>query len=129
MRAVSRAECRAEYEALLRRIDFTALLAKRRANVARLRERLAALDGTRLRFLSGHPEESTLYFPVYLENRSDIQRAMAQHGVYCPVIWPEPGDSARSVRGEPVCDGAYARPPLRPALHTGRYGLYCRHAH
>ena len=80
----------AEYEALLRRVDFTALLAKRRANVARLRERLAALDGTRLRFLSGHPEESTLYFPVYLENRSDIQRAMAQHGVYCPVIWPEP---------------------------------------
>lgn len=86
----------AEYEALLRHIDFTALLAKRRANVARLRERLAALDGTRLRFLSGHPEESTLYFPVYLENRSDIQRAMAQHGVYCPVIWPEP-EAARGV--------------------------------
>ena len=85
----------AEYEALLRRVDFTALLAKRRANVAWLRERLAALDGTRLRFLSGHPEESTLYFPVYLENRIDIQRAMAQHGVYCPVIWPEP----EAVRG------------------------------
>ena len=45
-----------------------ALLAKRRANIARLKERLAALDGTRLRFLSEHPEESTLYFPVYLEN-------------------------------------------------------------
>lgn len=80
----------AEYEALLRCIDFTALLAKRRANIARLKERLAALDGTRLRFLSEHPEESTLYFPVYLENRGDIQRAMAQRGVYCPVIWPEP---------------------------------------
>ena len=80
----------AEYEALLRRVDFTALLARRRANVARLKEKLAALDGTKLRFLSGHPEESTLYFPVYLENRGDIQRAMAQRGVYCPVIWPEP---------------------------------------
>ncbi len=80
----------AEYEALLRRIDFTALLAKRRANIARLKERLTALNGTRLRFLSGHPEESTLYFPVCLENRGAIQRAMAQHGVYCPVIWPEP---------------------------------------
>lgn len=80
----------AEYEALLRRIDFTALLAKRRANIVRLKERLAELDGTRLRFLSGHPEDSTLYFPVYLENRGEIQRAMAQHGVYCPVIWPEP---------------------------------------
>ena len=80
----------AEYEALLRCIDFTALLAKRRANIARLIERLAALGGTRLRFLSEHPEESTLYFPVYLENRGDIQRAMAQRGVYCPVIWPEP---------------------------------------
>ncbi len=80
----------AEYEALLRRVDFTALLARRRANVARLKERLAALDGTKLRFLSEHPEASTLYFPVYLENRGDIQRAMAQHGVYCPVIWPEP---------------------------------------
>lgn len=80
----------AEYEALLRCIDFTALLARRRANVARLKERLAALGGTRLRFLSRHPEESTLYFPVYLENRGEIQRAMAQRGVYCPVIWPEP---------------------------------------
>ena len=80
----------AGYEALLRRVDFTMLLAKRRANAARLKERLAALDGTRLRFLSGHPEESTLYFPVYLENRGEVQRAMAQHGVYCPVIWPEP---------------------------------------
>ena len=86
----------AEYEALLRRIDFAALLAKRRANIGRLKERIAALDGTRLRFLSGHPEESTLYFPVYLENRSDIQRAVAQHGVYCPVIWPEP-EAARGV--------------------------------
>ena len=80
----------AEYEALLRRIDFAALLAKRRANIGRLKERIAALDGTRLRFLSVHPEESTLYFPVYLENRGEIQRAMAQRGVYCPVIWPEP---------------------------------------
>ena len=80
----------AEYEALLRRIDFAALLEKRRANVARLYARLAALDGTRLCFLSRHPEESTLYFPIYLENRGEIQRAMAQHGVYCPVIWPEP---------------------------------------
>ena len=80
----------AEYEALLRRIDFAALLEKRRANVARLYVRLAALDGTRLHFLSRHPEESTLYFPIYLENRGEIQRAMAQHGVYCPVIWPEP---------------------------------------
>ena len=86
----------AKYEALLRRIDFTALLAKRRANIARLKERLTALNGTRLRFLSGHPEESTLYFPVYLENRGNIQRAMAQRGVYCPVIWPEP-EAARGV--------------------------------
>ena len=86
----------AEYEALLRCIDFTALLEKRRANVARLRERLAALDGTELRFLSAQPEESTLYFPVYIEKRGDVQRAMAQRGVYCPVIWPEP-EAARGV--------------------------------
>ena len=86
----------AEYEALLRQIDFPALLAKRRANVARMKKRLAALDGTRLRFLSEHPEESTLYFPVYIENRGGIQRAVAQNGVYCPVIWPEP-EAARGV--------------------------------
>ena len=86
----------AEYEALLRRIDFVVLLEKRRANVARLKERLAALDGTELRFLSAQPEESTLYFPVYIEKRGDVQRAMAQRGVYCPVIWPEP-EVARGV--------------------------------
>ena len=46
------------------------------------------------RFLTGTPEESTLYFPIRLENRDAVQKAMAAKNVYCPVIWPEPAEAA-----------------------------------
>ena len=84
-----------EYEALLRSIDFESLYAGRRANVLRLKERLEPLrTAGKLRFLSEQPENNTLYFPLLLEQRGEVQRAMAQRNIYCPVIWPEPEAAA-----------------------------------
>ena len=84
-----------KYEAQLRSVDFEKLYEARLRNVRRLRERIEPLrrDGL-LRFLTGTPEESTLYFPIRLENRDAVQKAMAAKNVYCPVIWPEPVEAA-----------------------------------
>lgn len=35
-------------------------------------------------------ECAPLYLPVYTDNRSDLQRFMAENSIYCPVIWPKP---------------------------------------
>ena len=29
-----------------------------------------------------------LYFMLYVENRSDLQRKLAEHHIYAPVLWP-----------------------------------------
>ena len=90
-----------KYEAQLRSVDFEKLYEARLRNVRCLRERIEPLrrDGL-LRFLTETPEESTLYFPIRLENRDAVQRAMAAKNVYCPVIWPEPAEAAGVC---PVC--------------------------
>lgn len=83
------------YRAVLTGLDFEAVYQKRLKNVRRLAERLEPLHAKgRLRFLTEQPENSTLYFPIFLEERGAVQKAMAAHGVYCPVIWPEPAAAA-----------------------------------
>lgn len=78
----------------LEHIDFARILERRRSNIDRLRERLTPLrDAGKLRFLTERPGDSTLYFPLLLENRSEIQHRMAEKGVYCPVIWPAPKET------------------------------------
>lgn len=29
-----------------------------------------------------------LYFPIYIENRAELQKRLAQHHIYAPVLWP-----------------------------------------
>ena len=36
-------------------------------------------------------EDSTLYYPIYVKDKqSEVQRKMAEHSIYLPVIWPLP---------------------------------------
>lgn len=30
-----------------------------------------------------------LYFPVYVRERANVQKYLAEHNVYCPIIWPK----------------------------------------
>ena len=79
------------YREIALKLDFSAVYEARRDNLLYLQEKLRPLrDEGRLDFLSGTPEESTLYLPVILEKRDAVQRAMAERKIYCPVIWPEP---------------------------------------
>lgn len=82
------------YRRRLESLDFGAVYRKRLQNIRYLSEKLEPLRAAgKLRFLTGQPEKSCLYFPLLLEGRDRVQRALAQQGVYCPVIWPEPEET------------------------------------
>ncbi len=84
------------YEALLRGLDFAAILAARRRNLRRLRQRLAPLigDGT-IRLMTDRPEDSGLYLPILVQNRDAVAQALFRRRLYCPkAIWPEPPEAA-----------------------------------
>lgn len=83
------------YWEIANKLDFGAIYELRRRNLLHLQKKLRPLrDAGKLDFLSETPEESTLYFPILLEERDAIQRAMADKKIYCPVIWPEPPEAA-----------------------------------
>ena len=85
-----------QYEALLRGLDFTAILETRRRNLRRLLEKLTPLsgDGT-VRLMTDTPENSGLYLPILIDNRDSVQRELIRRRVYCPAaIWPEPPEAA-----------------------------------
>ena len=83
-------------------LDYAAILAARRRNIRRLRDRLAPLlsDGT-LRLLTPEPEKSGLYLPVLLRERAGVLQELYRRRLYCPqTIWPEPAAAADIC---PVC--------------------------
>ena len=83
------------YRQHLERLDFEAVYRARLRNIRCLAGKLEALRAVgKLRFLTERPERSTLYLPLLLEKRDETQRALAERGVYCPVIWPQPEQAA-----------------------------------
>ena len=87
-RAVAMGE---ESRLLLAELDFEKILSTRRRNVSVLERELADFlaDG-RVRALTCSRSTAGLYYPLLLQNRDAVQRAMAQAAIYCPVIWPIP---------------------------------------
>lgn len=82
-------------EKLLRSLDFDKLTACRVKNTLLFKELLKPLtEAGKLRFVTDKPENSTLYFPVYLENNRAVQAALAQKGIYSAVLWPIPEQAA-----------------------------------
>lgn len=79
---------------LLKYVDFDRIVEQRMKNVQVLKRQLndARYNGL-LSFITEYPENSTLYFPILVENQSKVQTMLAQQGVYCPVIWPTPHEA------------------------------------
>ena len=112
-----------ESAALLRRLDFDAILRARKRNARVLKEALASAeaDGV-LSFIGADPEASTLYFPLLLSDRDGVQSSLAREGIYCPVIWPLPegaegvcpvaSDTAERMLAIP-CDQRYGEEDMR----------------
>lgn len=76
---------------LLERIDYDAILSKRQKNARALYNALQELCAIgKIHFITDTPEDSTIYFPIMVDNRDAVQSVLAQNSVYCPVIWPLP---------------------------------------
>jgi len=87
----------AEEEKLLRHIDFAAMMARRVDNALYLQKLLSPLARAgKLRFMCPRPQDSTLYFTVFLEERDRLHRALIEKKVYAAVIWPLPEKAAES---------------------------------
>jgi hypothetical protein len=73
---------------LLRYIDFEKISKYRYENTQELSKQLINISGVKS-ILSGL-EQGGLYYPILVDNRDIIQRALAERNIYCPVIWPLP---------------------------------------
>ena len=79
---------------LLESIDFDAIAQKRQANARALKALLTPLEKKgKLTFITDRPENSTLYFPILVDDQGAVQQAAAKRGVFCPVIWPVPAEA------------------------------------
>lgn len=83
-------------EMILRQIDFNKIFNQREQNVKILKQNLEiAKEKKLLAFITEKPEKSTLYFPILVEKRDEVQKLLAKEKVYCPVIWPLPHGAKR----------------------------------
>lgn len=76
---------------------------QRRANYRYLYENIPWNDNLSPYFPPG--DETPLYFPFAVANgrRADLQRALAERRVYCPVIWPRPVRTEGHDPGSSTC--------------------------
>jgi len=74
------------------------MIKKRIENYNILRKNLK--DPIHLLFSSIPTREVPLYFPIFVENRSQLQKFLIENAIYAPVVWPKSG--LQSV----LCDGA-----------------------
>lgn len=83
-------------EMILRQIDFNKIFNQREQNVKILKQNLdIAKEKKLLAFITENPEKSTLYFPILVEKRDEVQKLLAKEKIYCPVIWPLPCEAKR----------------------------------
>jgi hypothetical protein len=78
---------------MLERLDLDAIIARRRANWARLSRRIADSslpDHLQVIFNALSDNMVPLGFPVRVPNglRNDLRRFLSEKGIYCPVHWP-----------------------------------------
>ena len=92
---------------LIMKIDFDKIYNKRKENAEILYKELNKVDNIRLLPLSSF--NSTLYFPILVNNRDIIQKELAKQNIYCPVIWPLPDNQVCKVSKE-VADHMLALP-------------------
>ncbi len=70
-------------------LDCTSLANRRRENYQTVLELLAGDPLVKPVFPILPDDVVPLYFPVAVENRGEVQRYLAEHAVYAPIIWPK----------------------------------------
>lgn len=73
---------------LLGQVDFEKIYRQRAENALFLHKYIEGIETASN--LSASSLQSTLYHPILVGDRDEIQNRLAQKGIYCPVIWPLP---------------------------------------
>lgn len=69
--------------------NIDAICQRRIANYIYLHEHISGIEGVKpVRIDISGLTTAPLYFPVYCDDRTAIQKCLAEHAIYCPVIWP-----------------------------------------
>ena len=76
---------------LLEQLDLAKMFAKRQENVRVLET--AFENAENLKRITPVPQNSTLYYPVLVDDQAMVQTKLAQMGIYCPVLWPVPQEA------------------------------------
>lgn len=79
---------------LLSQVDVEDVKRRRQDNYAYLYDRLANNSG--IEIVDRSMDEVTcapLFFPIYVKNRREFQKVLAQHEIYAPVLWPVHDDA------------------------------------
>lgn len=104
----------------IKHIDLAHMYKIRLKHCIYLYDKLSGLNGMRL--IGRESSESTLYLPILVEQQSDVQKKLAERGIYAPVIWPLPelaqgvckiaDDVANHMLGIP-CDHRYTHEEIK----------------
>lgn len=73
---------------ILEHVNFTYMYKDRLKNSRLLFEKICNVK--KIEVLESQAVDSTLYFPILVDNQKKVQEKLAQKGVYAPVIWPLP---------------------------------------
>lgn len=69
-------------------MDFSEIKRARRENYKYLFDNIKSKQCKAIHSIDQLKDGVPLYFPMYVENRSEFQQMLAQNGIYAPVLWP-----------------------------------------
>lgn len=75
---------------ILENINFEKIYNQRKLNAISLYEKIEDIKGISNLMTTNSFLSSTIYHPVIVEKRDEIQSKLAKEDIYCPVIWPLP---------------------------------------
>lgn len=73
-------------------LNIKDLSEKRRKNFGILLDGIMGIDGIMPVFQDISSENVPLYFPILCHDRSKLQKLLAKHDIYAPIIWPKEED-------------------------------------
>lgn len=83
---------------ILSQADEEAAGRKRAENYSYLYEKVVGMKRLWPILMKG--DEAPLYFPVYVKERNELQRFLAERGIYAPVLWPVGELNRDELRGD-----------------------------
>ena len=96
---------------IVKHTDLEALIAKRRENAKALLGALRQKNEVRALFTELAENACPLFLPILADNRSQLQKKLAENKIYCPAHWPKHSEKAVSklydLELSLICDQRY----------------------